>query len=148
MKNDCFLQNIHNIWSRRQTMIPYRYRYLPTGNARYEGAVHNNAAFILGKQLLDKRYQLIRKRRHRLRNRIRKHHQRCYCWISRWLCKTNPQRQPERSGSTSSKISNEPWAMGHEQFKSSLLIAHFSKQIIWIILKKNIYYDRKNKKYE
>ena len=35
-------------------MIPYRYRYIPMGNARYEGAVHDNAAFILQKQLLDK----------------------------------------------------------------------------------------------
>ncbi len=35
-------------------MIPYRYRYIPMGHARYEGAVHNNAAFILEKQLLDK----------------------------------------------------------------------------------------------
>ncbi len=35
-------------------MIPYRYRYIPMGNARYEGTVHDNAAFILQKQLLDK----------------------------------------------------------------------------------------------
>ncbi len=35
-------------------MIPYRYRYIPMGNVRYEGAVHDNAAFILQKQLLDK----------------------------------------------------------------------------------------------
>lgn len=35
-------------------MIPYIYRYLPAGTARYEGAVHDNAAFILQKQLLDK----------------------------------------------------------------------------------------------
>ena len=35
-------------------MIPYRYRYLPIGNARYEGTVHDNADFILHKQLLDK----------------------------------------------------------------------------------------------
>lgn len=28
-------------------MIPYTYRYLPAGSARYEGAVHDNAAFIL-----------------------------------------------------------------------------------------------------
>ena len=34
-------------------MIPYRYRYLPVGNARYEGTVHDNADFILHKQLLD-----------------------------------------------------------------------------------------------
>ena len=34
-------------------MIPYRYRYLPMGNARYEGTVHDNADFILHKQLLD-----------------------------------------------------------------------------------------------
>ena len=35
-------------------MIPYQYRYLPMGRARYEGTVHNNADFILRKQLLDK----------------------------------------------------------------------------------------------
>lgn len=34
-------------------MIPYQYRYLPIGNARYEGTVHDNADFILHKQLLD-----------------------------------------------------------------------------------------------
>ena len=34
-------------------MIPYQYRYLPVGNARYEGAVHDNTDFILHKQLLD-----------------------------------------------------------------------------------------------
>ena len=35
-------------------MIPYQYHYLPMGRARYEGTVHNNADFILRKQLLDK----------------------------------------------------------------------------------------------
>lgn len=35
-------------------MIQYAYRYLPEGCARYEGAVHDNAAFVLQKQLLDK----------------------------------------------------------------------------------------------
>ena len=35
-------------------MISYPYDYLPMGAARYEGAVHDNAAFILHKQLLDK----------------------------------------------------------------------------------------------
>ena len=35
-------------------MIPYTYHYLSVGAARYEGAVHDNAAFILQKQLLDK----------------------------------------------------------------------------------------------
>ena len=35
-------------------MISYQYRYLPIGNARYEGVVHDNADFILHKQLLDK----------------------------------------------------------------------------------------------
>lgn len=35
-------------------MIPYQYRYLPIGNAHYEGIVHDNADFILHKQLLDK----------------------------------------------------------------------------------------------
>ena len=35
-------------------MISYPYDYLPMGAARYEGTVHNNADFILQKQLLDK----------------------------------------------------------------------------------------------